>query len=99
MPTLGTRGDMTILGTLHPSSLGTAAMGCWGVLLPDPNTALTAAFLSRLSLAIRAHGVQWPRGGGLHNVILVKDGGPGCGAATWHPHRFPRESSARSMAH
>lgn len=60
MTTLGTWGDIAILGTFHPSSLGTTARGCWGVLLPDPNPALTAAFLSRLSLAIRAHGVQWP---------------------------------------
>lgn len=60
MTTLGTWGDMAILSTLLPSSVGTTAMGCWGVLLPDPKPALTSAFLSRLSLAIRAHGVQWP---------------------------------------
>lgn len=60
MTTLGTWGDMAILGTLHPSSLDTIAMGCWGLLLTDPNPALTAAFLSRLSLTIRAHSVQWP---------------------------------------
>lgn len=51
---------MAILGIHHPNSLGTTAMGCWAVLLPDPNPALTAAFLCRLSLAVRAHGVQWP---------------------------------------
>lgn len=35
-------------------------------------------FPTRLGLTVCAHSVQRPRGGGLHNVILVKGGGRPC---------------------
>lgn len=73
-------------------------------LLLHPSLPLTAAFPARLGLTARAHGVQRPRGGGLHDVVLVTDGGGQAAvrlvlpAAALHRGARPRESSARSLA-
>lgn len=73
--------------------------GGGGLLLPNPNLPLTTAFPARLGLAVRAHGVQRPRGGGLHDVILVKDGGarPWCRRFCLRPHCTPALSPGRAV--
>lgn len=77
----------------HSSPTG---VGCpeGELLLPGPNLPLTDSFIARLCLAVCAHSVQRPRGGGLHNVILVKDRGtrPWCGHPA--PSSLLKDSSA-----
>lgn len=105
-------GDTATPGTLYPSPRGCSSPGThyppqWdalrggggGLLLPNPNLPLTTAFPARLGLAVRAHGVQRPRGGGLHNVILVKDGGarPWCRRFCLRPHCTPALSPGRAV--